>query len=193
MTRIIILSFEDVDVRAGVLELVEKYPDPYIVFPVTDDENFVESVWSVIKEKKLPFHAYFQTRNPLVDKVINGAKDFTTTANPVKEIIKQITSEDVFAIAWFDSIEDHTALHSVEDYGVDSWDISDGLAVLEILHKADEFIDSEEEVIDLIQDSVLSLIELMASLITRRVVKMLEADLPEYIFSDETPDDEDEE
>ena len=193
MTKIIVLSFKDVDVKKGVMELVDKYPDPYIIFPVTDDEFFVESVWEVIKEKKIPFHAYFQARNPLVDRVIDGAKDFTTTPNPVKEILKQITSQDVFAIAWFDSIEDHTALHSVEDYGVDSWDISDGLAVLEISHGADEFLDSEDEMLDLIQDSVLGLVELMSAYITRKVVSMLDKNLSEYMFDeeDETPEDND--
>jgi len=81
------------------------------------------------------------------------------------------TPDDVLAIAWDDSPEAHTALHSVEDYGIETWNIIDGLDVIEV-DSAPEDMD-EDEILDAIEDTFMGLVELLAGYITSKVVTLL--------------------
>jgi hypothetical protein len=177
MTRIVVISFEDTDVSKGLEELVRKYPDPFLVFPITEDYIFVESVYSVISAHNVPFHAYIE-KNTKFDHDEAEGENFTTVSNSVKEVLKQVGVNDVFAIAWQDSMEDHAALHSVEDFAVDSWDISDGLDQIVI---ADDEEIEEEEVMDLITESVSGLVELIAGYVTTKVIRLLANEIRDHL------------
>ena len=172
MKRISVVSFQDIDVSDGLEQLVMMYDDPFILFPITKNRIFVESVWNVIKKHGVEFHAYFSESSDFTDTILSGSKHFTKVSSPIKEVIKMINiPEDVLAIAWDDSPEAHTVLHSVEDYGVETWSILDGLDVIDV-DSAPEDMD-EDEVLDLIEDTFMGLVELMAGYITTKVVTLL--------------------
>ena len=97
--------------------------------------------------------------------------------------------EDVLAIAWDDSPEAHTVLHSVEDYGVETWSILDGLDVIDV-DSAPEDMD-EDEVLDLIEDAFMGLVELMAGYITTKVVTLLTQEVNAHIDNMEGRNDVD--
>lgn len=180
MKRISVVSFQDVDVSAGLEELVLMYDDPFILFPITKHRVFVESVWTIIKKHNVEFHAYFSESSEFTDTILSGSKNFTKVNSPIKEVIKMINiPEDVLAIAWDDSPEAHTVLHSVEDYGVEAWSIMDGLDVIEI-DSAPEDMD-EDEILDTIEDTFMGLVELLAGYITTKVVTLLTQEVNAHI------------
>jgi len=172
MRRISVVSFQNIDVTEGLEELVLMYDDPFILFPITSNKLFVESVWNVIKKHNLEFHAYFSENSDFTNIVLSGSKNFTKVNNPIKEVVKMINiPDDVLAIVWDDSPESHTVLHSVEDYGAETWNIMDGLDVIEIDH-GDPDLD-EDEILEAIEDTFMSLVDLLAGYITTKVVTLL--------------------
>jgi hypothetical protein len=190
MKRISVVSFQDIDVSDGLEQLVMMYDDPFILFPITKNRLFVESVWNVIKKHGVEFHAYFSESSDFTDKILSGSKHFTKVSSPIKEVIKMINiPEDVLAIAWDDSPEAHTVLHSVEDYGVETWSILDGLDVIDV-DSAPEDMD-EDEVLDLIEDTFMGLVELMAGYITTKVVTLLTQEVNAHIDNMEGRNDVD--
>lgn len=190
MKRISVVSFQDIDVSDGLEQLVMMYDDPFILFPITKNRIFVESVWNVIKKHGVEFHAYFSESSDFTDTILSGSKHFTKVSSPIKEVIKMINiPEDVLAIAWDDSPEAHTVLHSVEDYGVETWSILDGLDVIDV-DSAPEDMD-ENEVLDLIEDTFMGLVELMAGYITTKVVTLLTQEVNAHIDNMEGRNDVD--
>ena len=190
MKRISVVSFQDIDVSNGLEQLVMMYDDPFILFPITKNRIFVESVWNVIKKHGVEFHAYFSESSDFTDTILSGSKHFTKVSSPIKEVIKMINiPEDVLAIAWDDSPEAHTVLHSVEDYGVETWSILDGLDVIDV-DSAPEDMD-EDEVLDLIEDTFMGLVELMAGYITTKVVTLLTQEVNAHIDNMEGRNDVD--
>ena len=190
MKRISVVSFQDIDVSDGLEQLVMMYDDPFILFPITKNRIFVESVWNVIKKHGVEFHAYFSESSDFTDTILSGSKHFTKVSSPIKEVIKMINiPEDVLAIAWDDSPEAHTVLHSVEDYGVETWSILDGLDVIDV-DSAPEDMD-EDEVLDLIEDTFMGLVELLAGYITTKVVTLLTQEVNAHIDNMEGRNDVD--
>ena len=190
MKRISVVSFQDINVSDGLEQLVMMYDDPFILFPITKNRIFVESVWDVIKKHGVEFHAYFSESSDFTDTILSGSKNFTKVSSPIKEVVKMINiPEDVLAIAWDDSPEAHTVLHSVEDYGVETWSILDGLDVIDV-DSAPEDMD-EDEVLDLIEDTFMGLVELMAGYITTKVVTLLTQEVNAHIDNMEGRNDVD--
>jgi hypothetical protein len=190
MKRISVVSFQDINVSDGLEQLVMMYDDPFILFPITKNKIFVESVWDVIKKHGVEFHAYFSESSDFTETILSGSKNFTKVSSPIKEVVKMINiPEDVLAIAWDDSPEAHTVLHSVEDYGVETWSIIDGLDVIDV-DSAPEDMD-EDEVLDLIEDTFMGLVELMAGYITTKVVTLLTQEVNAHIDNMEGRNDVD--
>ena len=190
MKRISVVSFQDIDVSDGLEQLVMMYDDPFILFPITKNRIFVESVWNVIKKHGVEFHAYFSESSDFTDTILSGSKHFTKVSSPIKEVIKMINiPEDVLAIAWDDSPEAHTVLHSVEDYGVETWSILDGLDVIDVDSTPEDM--DEDEVLDLIEDTFMGLVELMAGYITTKVVTLLTQEVNAHIDNMEGRNDVD--
>lgn len=132
MKRIIVLPFKDGDVYDGLRRLIALNEDALIVFPVMELPLFTETAMKAIEETKAKYHLFFTDKTEDIDKLILGAHDMTICTNPVREILREVTSEDVLGIVWDDSIEAHLALHAVEDYAIETWSIEDGLDFIEI-------------------------------------------------------------
>lgn len=134
MKRIVVVGFKDVNVAEGFSRLVQIHPDATIVIPVLDNPVFIRSIVQVTKSHDMKYHLYFSEGGIDIDEWAISADDLTICSNPVKEVVKSVTSEDVIAFAWDDGIESHVVLHAVEDFGVETWNIDGGLDVIEIDH-----------------------------------------------------------
>ena len=132
MKRIAVISFNDNDVKTGLEALIVKHPDATLLIPVTPFRNFVTSAVEAAKNAKAKFILYFSETDEYTDNLILYADDICLCQSPLREILREVNAEDVFAIAMDDTIESHMALHTVEDYGIECWDISDGLNVIEM-------------------------------------------------------------
>ena len=136
MKRIMVFGFDDTEVSKGLKELLKKHPDAPVFIPVTDNFKFAESAVLTAKEQNHKYQIYFSDAGDEVDQMILGADDITVCVNPIKEILREVASDDVIALAWDDGVHSHLVLHSVEDYGVETWDISDGLDPITIDRKS---------------------------------------------------------
>ena len=168
-TRINVVSFRDEDVSAAIGDLVTMFPDPFIVFAMTEDLVFYDSMMSVINKHQVKYHAFYSSDLELPE-VTGKLGTFTSAPDPTKEVIKQVEAHDIFAIAWDDSLECHEALHSVEDYGVDAWNI---LGELELIIVDDEDEEPEEALLEVIQDAIGDIVELMSTYIAAKVMRVL--------------------
>jgi len=169
VTRINIISFKDIDVSKPIEDLVTMFPNPYLVFALTDNEVLNQSIMSVIKKHQVKHHMYYAAETPF-PTVTTELGILTQVVDPIKEVIKQVQAHDILAIAWDDSLECHEALHAVEDYGVDAWNIDGELELL--LMESEEDID-EEDIMDLIHDSISSIVELMGAYVVAKVMRIL--------------------
>lgn len=167
MKRIMVFGFDGTDVSKGLKELIQKNPGASVFIPVMDNFKFAESAVRTAKEENAKYQIYFSDAGDEVDQMILGADDITVCVNPVKEILREITSEDVVAVVWDDSVEAHLVLHAVEDYGVETWDISDGLDPLTV--ERGDSDDLYEEMQEKMQD----FIEIFAAYITAGVLEQL--------------------
>lgn len=168
--KIIVLSFKDIDVSKGLDELVKKYPNATVCFPVMGDDLFFNSVIQVCQNNKSAFHCYIPDISSEVTVHPFNNNQVTVSDDPIKDILRNVNSEDILAIAWDDGIECHVALHSVEDYGMETWDISDGLDPIEIDYEHSEVTG---ELFDDMMDTMQTFVEKMALYITATVLESL--------------------
>jgi hypothetical protein len=132
MKRIIVLSFKDGDVYDGLRRLIALNEDALVILPVMGLPVFTETAMKAIQETNAKYHLFFTDNTEDIDKLILGAHDMTICSNPIREILREVTSEDILGMVWDDSIEAHMALHAVEDYAIETWSIEDGLDFIEI-------------------------------------------------------------
>lgn len=184
MKRIMVFGFDDTDVHDGLKLLLEKYPNAPVYIPVTDNFKFAESAVRATKEANSKYQIYFSDAGDEVDQMILGAEDITVCVNPIKEILREVTSEDVIAIVWDDSVDAHLVLHSVEDYGVETWDISDGLSTLDV-----ERGDSDD-LFEEMQEKMQDFIEVFAAYITAGVLEQLTSTIDAVLLQQIDSDDE---
>lgn len=138
MKRIVVLSFKDGDVEEGLRRLIALNPEAVVVLPITGLPKFTSTAMKAIKEAKAKYHLFFTDSTEGIDKLILNAHDITMCSSPLREIMREITSEDVLAMVWDDSIEAHMALHAVEDFAIETWNIEDGLDVIEVDYDDDD-------------------------------------------------------
>ena len=165
MKRILVVSFEDLDVSEGLAELIHDNPGAPVVIPVTDGLNFVKSAVDTAMNHDCVIQLFFSQANEFTDALLLSAEDLTVCDNPIKTMLREVTPEDILAISWDDSLEAHQALHSVEDYGLETWDISDGLTPIELEHETSDDLYAE------MQESLTNFIEVFAAYITAGVVE----------------------
>lgn len=181
MTQIAVLSFqENIDVYDGLLELIEKYPDAEVLLPVISNNKFVKSALKAILEKESSFQLFFSEDGAIEEAV--KAEDITLCIDPNKEIMRQITPDDVLALVWDESTEAHIALHALEDFGLETWNISDGLDVIEVDYRDDTTDDIRDEMFDHMHN----FIEAFANYVTSQVVDVLQEEITERIKQDES-------
>jgi len=170
MKRIIVISFKDVDVTKGLDQLVKKNPEAMVCFPVTGDELFFQSVVQVCQDNTSKVHFFIPDVGNDVEVSAINDNQVTISSNPIKELLRHVTSEDILALVWDDSIECHMALHSVEDYGLETWDITDGLDPIEVDYSENDV--NSEMFMDMM-DSVQEVVEKMTLYITASILESL--------------------
>jgi hypothetical protein len=114
-----------------------------------------------------------------IDHILLNADDIVITDNPVKEIVRQITTEDTLGIVWDDSPQAHFILHAIEDFGIEVWDITEGLDQIEV-----EFTESQEDVYKAMMDSMAIFVEHMADYIMTSVLDVLAETVAKRIEED---------
>ena len=185
MTRIVVISFNDNDVTTGLQALLIKHPDSSLMIPVTDDRNFVISAVNAAKSAKAKYHLFFSDTDDFVDKLVLESEDITVCSNPIREILREITPDDVLAISWDDSVEAHMALHSVEDYGIETWDVSDGLSAIELDQE------TTDDLFEEMQEALSNFIEVFGAYITAGILQNLDKTLLALIMENEAHKDVD--
>lgn len=181
MKRILVLPFKDGDVEDGLRRLINLNPKCLVVFPVMSEyPTFVLSTAKVLQETKAKYHLFF-TDGDNADGLALGAEDITLCSNPLKEILREVTSEDVMALVWEDSVEAHLTLHAVEDFAIETWNIEDGLEIIEV--EFDE--DSESDLLyEEMQEALSTFIEAFATYITSGVLDTLSQAVEERLKED---------
>lgn len=181
MKRIVVLPFKDGNVKEGMRRLIQLNPEAVVIFPVMEIPMFNESMAAVLEETGAKFHLFFTDGSDGIDSLVLKAEDITMCMNPLKEILREITSEDVLALVWQDSIEAHLALHAVEDLAIETWNIEDGLEPIEVNLDED---DESDALYEEMQDALSTFIEAFASYITNGVLNTLAKAVEERIRED---------
>lgn len=183
MKRILVLPFKDADVTDGLRRLVQLNPGTTVVLPVAPAlADFTASSMQVLTESKSKYHLFFTDGDDGIDSLILNADDITMCSNPLKEILREITSEDILAMVWDESIEAHLALHAVEDLAVETWNIEDGLEVIEV-----DFDDEDDTDVlyEEMQEALSTFIEAFATYLTAGVLDVLSKTIEAKIKEDE--------
>jgi hypothetical protein len=84
--------------------------------------------------------------------------------------MRQVEPHDTLAMVWDDSLEAHAVLHSLEDYGLEMWDITDGLDIIEIDYDDDR---ETEELYDIMTTTLNLFAESLAAYVTSTVLDVL--------------------
>ena len=180
--NISVISFQDVCVDEGMLELINKYgkdKELRVLLPVTGSENhFAENVMDVCRDHSVKVTCFIVNAMD-IDHILLNADDIVITDNPVKEIVRQITTEDALGIVWDDSPQAHFILNAIEDFGIEVWDITEGLDQIEI-----EFTESQEDVYKAMMDSMAIFVEHMADYIMTSVLDVLAETVAKRIEED---------
>ncbi len=180
--NIAVISFQDVCVDEGMLALVNKYgkeKELRVLLPVTGSENhFAESVMDVCRDHSVKVTCFIVNAMD-IDHILLNADDIVITDNPVKEIVRQITTEDALGVVWDDSPQAHFILHAIEDFGIEVWDITEGLDQIDV-----EFTESQEDVYKAMMDSMAIFVEHMADYIMTSVLDVLAETVAKRIEED---------
>ena len=175
------MPFKDGDVQDGMRRLIQLTPEAVVVFPVVEMPIFTESMVSILEETNAKYHLFFTDGSDGIDSLVLKAHDLTMCSNPIREITREITAEDILAMVWEDSIEAHLTLHAVEDLAIETWNIEDGLEPIEV-----EFDDDDESDVlyEEMQDALSNFIESFATYITNGVLNTLSKAVEERIRED---------
>jgi len=177
--RISVLSYKDIDVYDGLDMLLEGHPNAMVVLPITGYNTFVKSALEAIQNRKAQYIIYITELTEDIEDIVNGAKETHMSISPNKDILRQLNNEEVVAFAWDDSEECHDILHSIEDFGCETWDIAEGLRPLDIDQKEVEEIEVMQEalsdfvstIIDHVTANVLAIMEPMIFGIIRKAIE----------------------
>lgn len=181
MTQIAVLSFtENADVYDGLSELIDKHPTAEVLIPVTSNNRFVKSALKAVLEKDSSFQLFFSEDGAIEEAV--KAEDITFCIDPNREIMRHIAPNDVLALVWDESTEAHVALHALEDFGLETWNIADGLDVIEVEYNDDTTDDIREEMFDHMH----AFVESLANYITSQVLDVLTEEIAQRIKEDES-------
>jgi hypothetical protein len=172
--KIAIFSDENIDVSQGIDELITKYSEesPEILFPVkVNQDEFSQSVIRKCLENKVKVTAYFKNAAGL-DHLLKQADDIVICDDPIQEVLRQLNPKDAVGIVWTDSLNDHLILHTLEDFALDIWDITEGLDPVEI--EDDPFVSMDpDDLHDAIHKTVGVLVDMFAAYIATTVMDSL--------------------
>lgn len=185
MQKIAIISFDDdVNVEKGVKELADRYPDAEFLLPILEYGTFAKSALRAVIDTGT-YHLYF-SENASIDDYAVEADDITFCSNPIKEILRQINTGDVLGIVWDESLEAHAILHSLEDFALDMWDITDGLDAIEIDYSEET---ETQELYDVMTSTLNLFAESLAAYVTSAVLDVLTDTIRERLEEEDTMKD----
>ena len=180
--NIAVISFKDIDVSIGIQELIQTYAEykPIFFLPLIKPDNlFTQSVISTCKNNNIEIHCFFPNANGL-EIMLALADDIILTDNPVKEVLRQLSVNDSLGIVWDESPQAHFALHSVEDLGIEVWDITDGLDSIEI--EPDEYENMNgKQLHDAMHHHLGVFIDLLASFVAETVMESISEAVSQHI------------
>jgi hypothetical protein len=165
----ILLTFDpSADVYYPLVELLGKEDVSEVLIPVITKGVFTETAINAVKEQGIDFKIYLDVETTM-DGLEDDADQITICTNPIKELLNLITSDDILAMAWDDSEEAHLTLHSLEDFGLEMWNIKGTLNPIEM----DFTEDTTEELFDAMQESLVGFIDIFAAYIASTVLDTL--------------------
>jgi hypothetical protein len=168
MRRVAVISFdENADVTEGLEQLLEKFDEVHVLLAVANNNNFVKSALKAMLSYDVSFTLYVSETEG-IEHIPH--ENITICSNPIKEVMRQIEPHDILAMVWDDSLEAHAILHSLEDYGLEMWDITDGLDIIEIDYDED---DNTEELYDIMASTLTLFAESLAAYVTSAVLDVL--------------------
>jgi hypothetical protein len=168
MQRIAVISFdESADVTEGLELLFEKYDEPHVMLSVSSNNNFVRTALKAMLSYDVSFTLYVSETEG-IEHIPH--ENITICSNPIKEVIRQVQPHDILAMVWDDSLESHAVLHSLEDYGLEMWDITEGLDVIEIDYDSDS---NTDELYDIMTTTLDLFAESLAAYVTSAVLDVL--------------------
>jgi hypothetical protein len=169
MKQLAVLSFNtEADVYEGLSKLLVKHPGVSVLLPIVEYGAFAKSAVKAVFESGHKLH-FFLSESASIEDIAVVAEDITHCVDPNREIIRHVQTEDVLGIVWDESAEAHVALHALEDYGLETWNIYDGLEVIEI----DYSEETVEDLQDAMMDSLKSFVESMTEYVTMSVLEVL--------------------
>jgi len=194
MKRMILLTFDpSADVYYPLVELLGKEDVSEVLIPVITRGVFTETAINAVKEQGVDFKLYVDVETT-IDGLEDDSEQITICSNPIKELLNLITPDDILAMAWDDSDEAHMIIHSLEDFGLEMWNIKGTLNAIEM----DYTEDTTEELFDAMQESLTSFIEVFSAYIASSVLDTLMDTITERLeqeldtkdinpFGDDTP------
>jgi hypothetical protein len=165
----ILLTFDpSADVYHPLVELLGKEDVSEVLIPVITRGIFTETAINAVKEQGIDFKIYLDVETT-IDGIEEEAEQIIICSNPIKELLNLINSDDILAMAWDDSDEAHMVIHSLEDFGLEMWNIKGTLNAIEM----DYTEDTTEELFDAMQESLTSFIEVFSAYIASSVLDTL--------------------
>jgi hypothetical protein len=165
----ILLTFDpSADVYYPLVELLGKEDVSEVLIPVITRGIFTETAINAVKEQGVDYKLYLDVETTM-DGLEEDADVITVCVNPIKELLNLITPEDILAMAWDDSDEAHMTLHSLEDFGLEMWNIKGTLNPIEM----DYSEDTTEELHEAMQESLASFVEVFAAYVASSVLDTL--------------------
>jgi len=178
MKQIVVISYQqDVDVSDGLSQLLAKYPKAKVLLPLEDYTLFAKSALKVILERNAKFHLFFSDDAQAVMNSGLNVEDMTFCSNPNREVMQHVHPYDVLALVWDDSTDAHITLHTLEDFGLESWDISNGLDIIEI----DDSDETADELFEAVQDSMAAFVDNLSAYVVTTVLDALTQSVNNHI------------
>ena len=181
MKKIVLVSFDaEVNVTKAIKELQIKYPGSEFLIPILEYGMFAKSAMHAVLGPG-NYQLFFSEDVGPEEYAINN-DDVTFCTNPIKEVLRHVNVGDVLGIVWDDSDEVHTVLHSLEDYGLDTWDITNGLDLIEIDYEDDDF--NTEDLHVVMVNSLALFAESITAYVTSAVMDILTETIRERLEED---------
>jgi hypothetical protein len=110
MARLLIVGgSDDIDVTVGLRQLLERKKISEIVLPINEPNETHDQIILTASEKAIPVR----------------------TGEELDTLMEVFVAEDLLAVAWDESDECFEAIEWAHDKGLDIWDISNGLNIVD--------------------------------------------------------------
>lgn len=154
--RLIIISFKDTDISDGLGKLLALPGKSFTeVLAPHISEDFIKRIEQVAEQYDVP----------------------VSIAPPVA-LSSLIQQDDVLAFSWDNTEAIHKAFLSVEDFGLECWDVSEGLASIET-------VPEEEDLEEVLVSSFMNLMDAMTDYITENIMAMMEHQIQHMMEEDD--------